>query len=176
MDVQQLIAELRALRVPTDQVEAMERAVNSAAQGTREHNAALEVMRQRVQAVREAADFAGESFRDLTQILNNNNAELDNGVYNENEEKAKEEEQDGLMGMNQQLESHEPAIDAPMEPMPVSNLNSNIGSLNTSQIMVNEDNVEKMEKRFGFDPNYVISELNNDELNHTTTTYFLIDC
>ena len=77
MDVQQLIAELRALRVPTDQVEAMERAVNSAAQGTREHNAALEVMRQRVQAVREAADFAGESFRDLTQILNNNNAELD---------------------------------------------------------------------------------------------------
>ena len=106
----------------------------------------------------------------------NNNAELDNGVYNENEEKAKEEEQDGLMGMNQQLESHEPAIDAPMEPMPVSNLNSNIGSLNTSQIMVNEDNVDKMEKRFGFDPNYVIGELNNDELNHTTTTYFLIDC
>jgi len=110
------------------------------------------------------------------QYMLNNNAELDNGVYNENEEKAKEEEQDGLMGMNQQLESHEPAIDAPMEPMPVSNLNSNIGSLNTSQIMVNEDNVEKMEKRFGFDPNYVISELNNDELNHTTTTYFLIDC
>lgn len=30
----------------------------------------------------------------------NNNAELDNGVYNENEEKPKEEE-DGLMGMNQ---------------------------------------------------------------------------
>ena len=105
----------------------------------------------------------------------NNNAELDNGVYNENEEKPKEEEQDGLMGMNVQLESQEPANDV-IEPMPISNLNSNIGSLNTSQIMVNEDNVDKMEKRFGYDPNYVISELNNDELNHATTTYFLIDC
>ena len=42
--------------------------------------------------------------------------------------------------------------------------------------MVNEDNVEKMENRFGYDPNYVIGELNNDELNHATTTYFLIDC
>lgn len=38
----------------------------------------------------------------------NNNAELDNGVYNENEEKPKEEEQDGLMGMNQQLEAPAP--------------------------------------------------------------------
>ena len=103
----------------------------------------------------------------------NNNAELDNGVYNENEEKAKEEEEDGLMGMNQQIEA-EPSPG--LEPSyPVSNLNSNIGSLNTSQILIDEENVEKMQHRFGYDPNYVITELNNDELNHATTTYFLID-
>ena len=59
----------------------------------------------------------------------NNNAELDNGVYNENDEKPKEEEQDGLMGMNQQMEA-EPCNNEPS--FQVSNLNSNIGSLNTS--------------------------------------------
>lgn len=107
------------------------------------------------------------------QYMLNNNAELDNGVYNENEEKAKEEEQDGLMGMNQQIEGESAA---PGEAsLPVSNLNSNIGSLNTSQILIDEENVEKMQHRFGYDPNYVITELNNDELNHATTTYFLID-
>ena len=108
----------------------------------------------------------------------NNNAELDNGVYNENEEKAKEEEQDGLKGMDLQLEAPAPASDntgAQAETFPISNINSNIGSLNTSQIMVDEDNVDKMQQRFGYDPNYIISELNNDELNHATTTYFLID-
>lgn len=41
--------------------------------------------------------------------------------------------------------------------------------------MIDEENVDKMQARFGYDPNYVISELNNDELNHATTTYFLID-
>jgi hypothetical protein len=41
--------------------------------------------------------------------------------------------------------------------MPVSsNINSNIGSLNTSQIMIDEENVEKMQQRFGYDPAYVI--------------------
>ena len=78
----------------------------------------------------------------------NNNAELDNGVYNENEEKAKEEEQDALVGMNQQLDAPAPVADntsAQPETFPISNINSNIGSLNTSQIMVDEDNVDKMQ-------------------------------
>jgi hypothetical protein len=39
------------------------------------------------------------------QYMLNNNAELDNGVYNEEDKpKEEEEEQDGLMGMNQQIE------------------------------------------------------------------------
>ena len=48
------------------------------------------------------------------QYMLNNNAELDNGVYNENEqEEAKEEnkDDDALMGMNQQIEEI-----APMPP------------------------------------------------------------
>ena len=54
----------------------------------------------------------------------NNNAELDNGVYNENEnEEVKKEDEDGLMGMNQQIEDLPPPPVAP-ESQPVSQPNS----------------------------------------------------
>ena len=79
------------------------------------------------------------------QYMLNNNAELDNGVYNENEEKPKEEEEsDQLMGMDKAIEA--PIIESgPMISGPTSNMYSNIQSLNTSQIMVDEDCIEKMQ-------------------------------
>lgn len=41
----------------------------------------------------------------------NNNAELDNGVYNDaDDDEKKKDEDDGLMGLNQQIQS-EPTID-----------------------------------------------------------------
>jgi hypothetical protein len=41
----------------------------------------------------------------------NNNAELDNGVYNENEKPAPKEVDDGLIGFNQQIEANPSAPD-----------------------------------------------------------------
>lgn len=41
--------------------------------------------------------------------------------------------------------------------------------------MVDADRVERMEEEFGFEYNYVIDQLENDQLNHATTTYFLMD-
>ena len=41
------------------------------------------------------------------QYMLNNNAELDNGVYNENEQDKKEDQKqdDGLIGLNQQIDA-----------------------------------------------------------------------
>lgn len=103
----------------------------------------------------------------------NNNAELDNGVYNENEqEEAKEEkEEDALMGMDHQIEDIAPVPPAkqsndnsPNPSAPISNqvsqLNSNktsnLHSLNTSQVMVDEEKVDKMQSLFGFTPDYIV--------------------
>ena len=52
---------------------------------------------------------------------------------------------------------------------------SNIHSLNNSQEMIDREKIEKIEEMFGFDQEYLISQIENDELNHATTTYFLID-
>jgi len=76
-ELKKLIDQLQALKVPAAQVEAMAKSVRNAKEGTDEHNAALENMKARVMAVKEAAEFAGESFRDLTKILIQNNDELD---------------------------------------------------------------------------------------------------
>ena len=120
----------------------------------------------------------------------NNNAELDNGVYNEQEEKKKEEEakqpkesekkaDDGLTGLDQQIDNLEPSPmdhgDGSTTPVLDSNLQSQLQSLNTSQQMVDADRVERMEEQFGYDYNYVIDQLESDTLNHATTTYFLMD-
>ena len=81
------------------------------------------------------------------QYMLNNNAELDNGVYNENEQENKEgnEEDDGLMGLNQQIENKgdDAVLDDPRMDLapahqgnsgsnPASGMPSNIHSLNTS--------------------------------------------
>lgn len=77
----------------------------------------------------------------------NNNAELDNGVYNENEEKdqpqnspvqEKEAADDGLMGLNMQIDNKGPGMlgGQAADPAPSSNIESNatsnLHSLNTS--------------------------------------------
>ena len=41
--------------------------------------------------------------------------------------------------------------------------------------MVEPERVEYMEEMFGYRYNYVIEQLENDELNHATTTYFLLE-
>lgn len=56
-----------------------------------------------------------------------------------------------------------------------SNKNSNLQSLNTSQVMVDEERVDKMMDRFGYSSEYIIETLENDELNHASATYFLIE-
>lgn len=50
-----------------------------------------------------------------------------------------------------------------------------IQSLNTSQVILDEDKMEKMVELYGYSFNYVKEQLEGDELNHATTTYFLVD-
>lgn len=78
--LQDLIKQLNELNVPTARVEALKKAFQDAGDNVERQNAALQNMQSVVQNIREAADFAGESFRDLTQILQRNNKELDGKV------------------------------------------------------------------------------------------------
>jgi hypothetical protein len=41
--------------------------------------------------------------------------------------------------------------------------------------MVDEERVDKMMDRFGYSSEYIIETLENDELNHASATYFLIE-
>ena len=54
-------------------------------------------------APQNALQFADKCREVNRQYMLNNNAELDNGVYNENEEEEKKEE-DGLVGLNNPIE------------------------------------------------------------------------
>ena len=104
----------------------------------------------------------------------NNNAELDNGVYNEPEEKKDEKPKDELTGLDVQILSN-PAEEAPA-PVIDSNMVSAVQSLNNSAVMVDEEKIEKMSEMYGYQYDFVLNHLDNDELNHATTTYFLLDC
>ena len=102
----------------------------------------------------------------------NNNAELDNGVYNENEEKdqtpntpKKEKDKadaavdDGLMGLNMQIENKgNPGYEKDNAPSSQieSNATSNLHSLNTSQIVVDTEKAQKLEDLYGYDYDYII--------------------
>ena len=115
----------------------------------------------------------------------NNNAELDNGVYNENDEKPLEEEakgkspekvDDGLMGLNMPMENNMIKEDPNNENSGLDSMPpSNIHSLNNSQEMIDREKTEKIEELFGYEQEYLISQIENDELTHATTTYFLFD-
>ena len=106
-ELKKLIDQLKSLRVPTAQVDAMANAVRNAREGTQEHNAALENMRARVQAVTEAADFAGESFSNLTAILRENLKEL---TGKEDSQKRLIKSTKGIVDLSQQLTYHEEEI------------------------------------------------------------------
>jgi len=41
--------------------------------------------------------------------------------------------------------------------------------------MVDHERVDKMQELYGFPPEYVIDKLENDELNHASSCYFLLD-
>lgn len=123
----------------------------------------------------------------------NNNAELDNGVYNENEEKDaiqpqnsprddKDMPDDGLMGLNMQIENKGPGMlggqtgnDILPSSQIESNATSNLHSLNTSQIVVDTEKAQQLEDLYGYDYDYIIESVENEELNHCTTVYYLID-
>jgi uncharacterized protein YlxW (UPF0749 family) len=112
------------------------------------------------------------------QYMLNNNAELDNGVYNEAEEKKEEAKKDELVGLDDKIESEQPA-EEPSNQGPVvaeSAMQSVLNSLNTSQVAVDEDRIEKMEQHFGYGFDYVVDQIENDQLNHASTCYFLLDC
>ena len=113
----------------------------------------------------------------------NNNAELDNGVYNDNDEDdkpaGKKEDDDGLVGLNQQIQSeptYEPQVeDQFAEGKLASAPASYLQSLNTSQEILDDDKIEKLERDFGYPPAYTRQQLMDDKLDHCTTTYFLVD-
>ena len=107
------------------------------------------------------------------QYMLNNNAELDNGVYNEPEEKKAAKKDDKLTGMNEVIQQSPVAEQA--TPMIDSQMVSALNSLNNSAVMVDEERIESMGK-FGYRSEYVLECLDNDELNHATTSYFLMDC
>ena len=85
----------------------------------------------------------------------NNNAELDNGVYNENDEKPQEEQakakslekvDDGLMGLNQPMENNMIKEDQNNDGSGLDSIPpSNIHSLNNSQEMIDREKIEKIE-------------------------------
>ena len=113
----------------------------------------------------------------------NNNAELDNGVYNDNDEDdkpaGKKEDDDGLVGLNQQIQS-EPTEehhveDQATESKPPSAPASYLQSLNTSQEILDDDKIEQMHQSFRYPPEHTRQQLLDDKLNHCTTTYFLMD-
>ena len=125
----------------------------------------------------------------------NNNAELDNGVYNENDgndengngqhqnspANGKEPADDGLMGLNMQIENKGPEGAAGQQndvaaPSQIeSNATSNLQSLNTSQIVIDSEKAQKVEELYGYDLDYIIESVENEELNHCTTVYYLLD-
>lgn len=41
--------------------------------------------------------------------------------------------------------------------------------------MIDREKTEKIEELFGYEQEYLISQIENDELTHATTTYFLFD-
>ena len=48
-------------------------------------------------------------------------------------------------------------------------------SLNTSQVILDEDKIDDIEEKYGYPFDYVKEELLGDQLNHATTTYHLFD-
>jgi|TARA_B110000285_G_C15060744_1_gene582234 hypothetical protein len=112
----------------------------------------------------------------------NNNAELDNGVYNDNDEDdkpaGKKEDDDGLVGLNQQIQSEpteEHLVEDQVAEGKPSAPASYLQSLNTSQEILDDDKIEQMLHSFRYPPDYTRQQLLDDKLNHCTTTYFLID-
>ena len=111
-----------------------------------------------------------------------NNSELYNGLYNDNDKDnqpaGNKEDDDGLVGLNQQIQSdptkehmveHQVTDGNPSAPA------SYLQSLNTSQEIPNDDKIEQMLHSFHYPPDYIRQHLLNDNLNHYSTTYFLID-
>lgn len=41
--------------------------------------------------------------------------------------------------------------------------------------MIDEEKIHKMKDLYGYEPEYVYDQLENDELNHATSTYFLMN-
>ena len=76
----------------------------------------------------------------------NNNAELDNGVYNENEEEEEKKEEDGLVGLNNPIEHK---VNIPLSVSPKKDHSSHqttvMQSLNTSQVILDEDKIDSLE-------------------------------
>ena len=88
----------------------------------------------------------------------NNNAELDNGVYNDNEEEQKEaakvteEEEnndDGLAGPNMEQVNFPPSNDLD-SVIPLSQQPSAFQSLNTSQVMIEDEKIERLVAEYGY--------------------------
>ena len=52
---------------------------------------------------------------------------------------------------------------------------SNIQSLNNSFREIDDEKIEKMHEEFGYEVEYVTEQLLDDQLNHATTTYHLLD-
>ena len=97
----------------------------------------------------------------------NNNAELDNGVYNEAEEEKKEEpkpKDDGLTGLDMVMDNNISAPPSPSkhERMPESRDLTAMNSLNTSQIILDDDRVDKLVAKYGYTAEYVREQLEND--------------
>lgn len=85
------------------------------------------------------------------------------------------------MGLNMQIDNKGPSAGAGLQhdiapPSQIeSNATSNLQSLNTSQIVIDSEKAQHIEDLFGYDLDYIIESVENEELNHCTTIYYLID-
>lgn len=93
------------------------------------------------------------------QYMLNNNAELDNGVYNDNEEEQKDqmkvteedEPNDGLAGPNMEQINYQVNVEDRIEaPIPLSQQPSAFQSLNTSQVMIEDEKIERIVAEYGY--------------------------
>lgn len=101
------------------------------------------------------------------QYENNNNCELDNGVYNKH---VLDESPDKSI----RLEEDEPQEEPQFEEL-AQMLDANIETTDVSgeEETIHEEVVARMERYEGFPQGYTLGSLKRNELNHATTTYYL---
>jgi len=119
--------------------------------------------------------FAGAKVKEVDrQYEANNNAELDNGVYHQDEEEAKDEE-----SLQKQIEEgqalHKQSEWQKIERMMIDEAPAKQTNLNhLGNLVIEEAKVREIEAAGGFPAAYTRNSLVSEELNYATAYYYLL--